>query len=341
MNRRIVVLGVTAGLAAAAGVAWWLVHRRSGDRTITLHGNVDLRQVELAFNNSERIASVLVQEGDRVTRGQLLARLDTSRLGPQVAQVEAQVAAQREAVRRLHAGSRPEEIAQARANLESARADAVFARRQYERLRELSRGAVSLQDLENQKASWDVAEAKLVVNQKALDLAVLGPREEDVAEGEAKLRADEAQLALLRQQRADAELVAPSDAVVRARVMEPGEMASPTRPVFTLAITDPKWVRAYAAETELGKLRPGAVAFVSVDSFPSRSFPGWVGFVSPVAEFTPKNVEVEELRTSLVYEVRVFVTDPGDDLRLGMPATITVPVDTSPVGSRATADVLR
>jgi HlyD family secretion protein len=102
-------------------------------------------------------------------------------------------------------------------------------------------------------------------------------------------------------------------------------MASPQKPVFSLAITDPKWVRAYVSERDLGKVRPGMAAAVAVDSFPGRRFDGWVGFVSPVAEFTPKAVQTEELRTSLVYEVRVFVKDPSDELRLGMPATVYLP----------------
>jgi HlyD family secretion protein len=99
-------------------------------------------------------------------------------------------------------------------------------------------------------------------------------------------------------------------------------MASPQRPVFNLAITDPKWIRAYVSEVDLGKLHPGMKASISADSFPGRTFSGWVGFISPVAEFTPKAVETEELRPSLEYEVRVFVQDPRDEMRLGMPATV-------------------
>jgi HlyD family secretion protein len=294
-----------------------------------LYGNVDLRQVQLAFNNSERIVAVLVQEGDRVRRGQVVARLDTSRLEPQVAQAEAQTAAQRHLVERFHNGSRPEEIAQARANLEMAQADAANARRQFERLKRLAgTGAASQEDFENARAALDVAQGKVAVNQKALDLAVVGPRQEDVAHAEAQLRANEAQLAFLKQQLADAQLVAPSDAVVRTRLLEPGEMSSPQRPVLALAIIDPRWVRAYVSEPDLGKVRPGMPAAVAVDSFPGRRFDGWVGFISPVAEFTPKAVQTEELRTSLVYEVRVFVKDPADELRLGMPATVYLPLDT-------------
>jgi HlyD family secretion protein len=186
---------------------------------------------------------------------------------------------------------------------------------------------VSRQELDNAKAALDVAEAKLDVNQKALDLAVAGPRQEDIAQAEAELRSDEAQAAFLRAQLADTTLMAPSDAVVRTRLMEPGEMASPQKPVFSLAVINPKWVRAYVAEADLGKLRMGMPAFITIDSFPDQHFRGWVGFVSPVAEFTPKNVETEELRTSLVYEVRVFVKDPSDQLHLGSPATVSIAIN--------------
>src|SRR5277367_1206039 len=318
-------------LALASGVTWWLVGRHPARQGLVLYGDVDLRQVELAFNDSERIASVLVQEGDRVKRGQVLARLDTNRLEPEVDEAEATAGAQREAVERLRNGSRPQEIAEAQANVESAKADAINARGQYERRRTLAANSVvSQQDLENAKAALDVAEAKLDVNQKALDLEIAGPRQEDIAQAEAEWRSDEAQAAFLRQELADAQLLAPVDAVVRTRLMEPGEMASPQKPVFSLAVTDPKWVRAYVAESDLGKLRTGMRASITIDSFPDRRFDGWVGFVSPVAEFTPKTVETEELRTSLVYEVRVFVKDPSDQLHLGSPATVYLATDSKP-----------
>ena len=325
--KRTVIVGVVLLLAvAAAGYAWWRRHEESASDELKLYGNVDLRQIDLAFNNSQRIREILVQEGDRVVKGQRLASLDTGRLEPQVAQAEAQVEAQRQAVQRLHNGSRPEEIAQARANVASAEADAANARRQFERLETLAAqskgGAVSQQDLDNARAALSVANARLEVNEKALELAVVGPRKEDVAEAESRLRANEAQLDLLRQELSDAQLIAPTAATVRSRIMEPGEMASPQRPALMLAVTDPKWIRAHVSETDLGHIKPGMRATVGVDSFPDRRFNGWIGFISPVAEFTPKAVQTEELRTSLVYEVRVFVNDPQDELRLGMPATI-------------------
>ena len=340
MKRSILVAAIAA-IIIAAGIGYWLMRPPSTPKEIVVYGNVDLRQVDLPFNGTERIAAVLVQEGDRVHQGEILARLDTSRLEPQVAQAQAQLAAQQAVVDRLHNGSRPEEIAQARAALDSAKADARNARRQAARFRSLiaaSGGrAASQQDLDNANAALDVANAKAVSQQKALDLAVAGPRREDVAQAEAQLRSQQAQFALLKQQLADANLIAPVDAVIRSRLMEPGEMASPQKPVFSLAITDPKWVRAYVSETDLGKIRSGEVASIGIDSFPKRRFEGWIGFISPVAEFTPKTVQTEELRTSLVYEVRVFVKDPSDELRLGMPATVFLPLtpDATPAGKSA------
>jgi HlyD family secretion protein len=313
-------------LAAAAAGLWWLADGHQSSKALVLYGNVDLRQADLPFNASERVTEVLVQEGDHVKSGQLMARLDPTRIQPQVAKAEADVAAAQQVVNRLRAGSRPEEIAQARANVLSARADSANARRQYDRLVELSRSssgrAVSRQDLDSARAALDVAEARLAVNRKALDLQVAGPRKEDIAQAEAQLKSDEAQLALLRRQLADTELHAPLDGVVRSRLVEPGEIASPQKAAFTLAITDPKWIRAYIAETDLGSVREGITATVTTDAFPTRPFEGWVGFISPIAEFTPKTVQTEELRSSLVYEIRVFVKDPADQLRLGMPASV-------------------
>jgi membrane fusion protein PltH len=331
MTRRVVgiLLGVTVA-ATVAALGWRSARQRRAAPGLVLHGNVDLRQVDLPFNNSERIAAVFVQEGDYVHAGQLLARLDTRRLEPQLMEAQAEAAAQRDVVARLHHGSRPEEIAQARANVVSARADAANAEQLYDRLSALSSGtyrAVSAQDLDNARAAVDVARAKRVVNERALDLAIAGPRREDIEQATAQLESEEAHVAFLREQVTDADLLAPTNAVVRSRLMEPGELASPGRPVFSLAITDPKWVRAYVSEAELGRVHSGMPAAIEIDSYPGRRFAGWVGFISSVAEFTPKSVETEELRTSLVYEVRVFVRDSSDVLRLGMPATVVLAAD--------------
>ncbi|HTT04453.1 MAG TPA: HlyD family efflux transporter periplasmic adaptor subunit [Steroidobacteraceae bacterium] len=314
--------------AAVAAAAWWLLARPAAPAQLTLYGNVDLREIDLPFHDSERIAEVLVQEGDRVHRGQVLARLDTRRLEPLVQKSEAMVAMQRAALQRLLNGNRPQEIAEAQAAADSAQADANNAQAQYRRVQSLAQSssgrAVSRQDVDAARAAYDSAAARLQSAQKALALERIGPRAEDIAQARAQLLADQADLATAQAQLSDAQLRAPLDTVVRSRLVEPGDMATPQQPAFTLAITDPKWVRAYVDETNLGRLREGMGASVSVDSFPNRRFNGWVGFISPEAEFTPKSVQTTQLRSSLVYEVRIFVRDPQDELRLGMPATVTL-----------------
>jgi HlyD family secretion protein len=257
-----------------------------------------------------------------------LARLDTSRLKPKASAAEAEVDAQKAVVQRLQNGSRPEEIAQARANVALAQADQLSADLQWKRLTALAalttgRG-VSQQDVDSAKAALDMAQARLAVAQKGLDLSVMGSRAEDIAQGEALLRYNQSQLNIVRQELADAELISPCDAVVRSRLLEPGEMISPQRPVFDLSISDPKWIRTYVSEPDLGRIHTGMKASISTDSFPGRTLPGWVGFISSVAEFTPKAVQTEDLRPGLVYEIRVFVKDPQDDMRLGMPATVSL-----------------
>lgn len=317
---------IAAAFLVGAGVLAWLFLSPSAPDGLVLYGNVDQRQVELAFIDSERIAEVLVQEGAEVEPGQVLARLETRRLRDGIAVAEGRVAAAEAALERLQNGTRPEEIDQARANVTSAEAEVAFAENQHRRFDTLfkhSAGkAVSKQDVDETLLQRNVSRAKLNVEQKALRLAEIGPRDEDIAEAGGLLLERGRSLEELRNRLDDAELKSPARSVVNRRLMEPGDMASPQKAVFSLAVLSPKWVRAYVAETDLGRVRPGMAAAVYTDSHPDDGVSGRVGFIASVAEFTPKSVETAELRTSLVYEVRVYVDDPHDRLRLGMPATV-------------------
>jgi len=318
-------------LAALLAVGVWQFYRslnQPNENQLVLYGNIDIREANLAFNNSEHIHQMLAQEGDRVRKGQLLAILHQPRMQAEAAAAESRVAARKATVARLERGSRPEEVSQARANVVAARARLVDAQATFKRVKKLYKeNASSKQAQDDARANLDAARADLKVAEEALALAVAGPRQEDIDEAKAMLKADEAQLVLAQEVLKDTELYAPADGTIRNRILEPGDMVSPRTPVFTLALTNPVWVRAYAPETVLGKLVPGMVASVSTDSYPGKTYPGWVGFISPTAEFTPKNVETPELRTRLVYQVRIYVCNPQDELRLGMPATVTLSLD--------------
>ena len=308
MKRRInlrFVVAVLALLIVAGAIWFWSAHRGSGtDKELVLYGNVDIRQVQLAFNDSERITELLVREGDRVQAGQKLAILDSRRFEASVASSEANVAAQRESVLK------------AEADMNVAQANLVNAELTFKRVQDLrEKNVVSPQDLDNARAGFDVA------------TATLAAAKQNIAVAKATLKADEAQLELAKRDLANAKLYAPSNGVIQNRLLESGDMASAQKPVFTLALDDPLWVRTYVSETDLGKIREGMKAEVKTDSFPNKRYDGWIGFISPTAEFTPKTVETAEVRTKLVYQVRVFMHNPEGELRLGMPAVVTIPLN--------------
>ena len=323
--KKILALTLLVGIGFSA----WFYFSSPASDDLVLYGNVDQRQVELAFIDSERIAEILVREGTEVQPGQTLARQETRRLRDKIAVSEAQVASAEAALERLKNGTRPEAIDQARATVASAEAELVFAETQYKRLSSIWKdsvgNAISKQELDQALQQRDISLAKLNLQQKALRLAIIGPRAEDIAEVKAILRERQRGLLALRNQLDDAELKSPAHSVINRRLLEPGDMASPQKAVFSLAILSPKWVRAYVAETNLGRIRPGIKAYIYTDSHPNRGIAGTVGFISSVSEFTPKAVETKELRTSLVYEVRVYTEDPHNVLRLGMPATVKFP----------------
>ncbi len=322
-------------LLAVAIVAGVMIYRQNGEEMkneLRLYGNVDIRQAQLAFHDSGRIMKLYVTEGDHVSAGKLVAELDPVRYKAAVDRAKATVDAQKEILARLLAGSRPEEIAAARARVRSAEATLENARHTYKRAHSLAKSQfVSQQKLDDAEAALKSASANLDAQQQALELAVKGPRKEDIAAARAKLEADRAALELARRQLADTKLYAPADGVIQDRILEPGDMAFPQTPVYTMALTSPLWVRAYVDEPDLGKIALGMKAIVKTDSYPGKTYQGWVGFISPTAEFTPKSVQTEELRSKLVYQVRIFVRNPENELRLGMPATVIIPFDQSGV----------
>lgn len=331
MKKSLLVILLLLGFLGAAWF-WWSGRdaRHAGDELV-LYGNVDLRQISLAFDGSGRIVELRAEEGDRVKAGQVVGVLDTRTLELQAGQAEAEVEAQRQMLLRLRNGSRPEEIAEIRARLASAESDARRAELELSRKTRLQESrAVSAQEVDRAKNSAEVAGAKVEELRALLRLAELGPRVEEVAATAARLAAAQAQLALLRHQIELGTLRAPTDAVVRSRLREPGDMVAPQQAVFALALTRPKWMRVYVGEPDLGKIKPGMKARVFTDSHPNQPVSGTVGYISSVAEFTPKAVQTEELRTRLVYEVRVVVEDDTDILRLGQPVTVHLQIGPTP-----------
>lgn len=329
-KKRLFSLAVVVAIAAAGGYGaydFW-ERQESAPPDIVLYGNIDIREADLAFNLAGRIESMLVEEGDEVESGQLLATLEDDIYQAEVEAAKARAGAQRAVLDRLLAGSRPEEIGEARANVRAIEADLEDARANLRRTEKLAKDDfASLQKLDADRARVNRIEAQLKAAEQALSLVVQGPRKEDIAEARALLKADDAELALAQRRLAYTELHAKGRGVVKTRIVEPGAVVLAHASVYTIALSDPVWVRTYVSEPDLGRIQPGMTARVLTDSAPDKPYQGWVGFVSPVAEFTPKTVETREVRTSLVYRLRVYVKNPDNGLRQGMPVTVRLRIE--------------
>ncbi len=319
----IAILGL--GLVIGGIYLIFTVCKKTELEGITLYGNVDLRQVDAAFLLNERVSEVNVEEGSWVKKGDKLASLETTRIKKELEAAAIACEAAKQNYLKVKNGPRQEEIARAQAALEAAKAVWENTKTRRERYVPLSKNqAVSVQEATDAKAAEKTAKAYVKVKEKELELLLAGSRVEDIRLAEAEWKRAEKEYDILQQKMADTVLYAPCDAVVRNRILEPGDMASPQRPVFLLSVMEVKWVRAYLTETQLGKVRTGMAAEVEADAFPKHVFKGQIGFISSMAEFTPKNVETPELRTALVYEVRIIVDDPEHKLCLGAPVTVRI-----------------
>lgn len=325
--KKIIIAGIVVMVVIVAITAYWVMNKDEDSvNELTLYGNVDIRQVSLAFEGSGRIKALNVQEGDRVQEGQVLAVLDTQALDIQAKQAQAQLVVQQQAVDEQDAGTRPEEIAQAKAQVVSVQAQLDKATKDLQRYQALfnSTGgkAISKQEIDGAQSNVNTAIASVKERQANLVLLEKGARKEDRTAAKAQVDVTKANLDLMQYKIAQSQLRSPVNAVVRARLQEVGDMTTAQKTVYTLALTNPKWVRVYANEADLSEIKIGSTAQVIRDSKPSQPIQGTIGYISSVAEFTPKTVQTEDIRTTLVYEVRVYVQDPNDQLKMGQPVTV-------------------
>ncbi len=316
-------------LAAAAGAVWYVVnHQVEVETHLVLQGNIDVRQVNLSFKVDGRIETLAVDEGDAVKAGQVVATLDKRYFQDELRVASGMRANLAATLAKLEHGSRPEEIAQARAQTKSKEAILAQARADYARYQELDKtpGAISKQELDRYAAQLAVAEADANAAFESQRLIEIGPRTEDIDAARALLAQQRAVITQIERKLADCNLVAPSDGVIFTRSREIGAIVQAGETVFTLTLTSPVWVRTYVSERDLGLIAPGMAAAVTTDTAPDRPYPAHIGFISPTAEFTPKTVETREVRTSLVYRLRVVVDNPDGGLRQGMPVTVRLPL---------------
>lgn len=317
--------GVAVVLGAVAWLGWWQFAREAP--APVLYGNVEIRQVDLAFNAEGRVTRMFVQEGDPVKAGELLAELDDDTYASTLALAQARRDSAKAALDLLLAGSRFEDIDHARAELAAGRANLAHAQTSYARQAALvGRGATTEQSLDDARMALDSAQAEVDAAQATLTELIDGPRPQEIAAARAQYDAAQAQVALAQTELDNTRLYAPVDGTMMTRVVEPGTVVLPSDVVYSMANTSEVWVRAFAPETMLGLVAPGTPVTLTGDTPGGRTYHGRIGYVSPVAEFTPKTVETPDLRTQLVYRLRIRITDADSGVRQGMPMTITLPM---------------
>ncbi|HIE8941037.1 TPA: secretion protein HlyD [Klebsiella quasipneumoniae subsp. quasipneumoniae] len=323
MKKPVVVILLIVILLAALGGGWWW-YQSSRQQPLTLYGNVDIRTVNMSFRVGGRLASLTVDEGDSIRAGQTLGELDRAPYENALLQAQANVSTAQAQYDLMMAGYRSEEIAQAAAAVNQAQAAYDYAQNFYQRQRGLrASSAISANDLENARSSRDQAQATLKSAQDKLRQYRAGNRPQEIAQAKASLEQAQAALAQAKLDLHDTVLTAPSDGTLMTRAVEPGTMLNAGGTVLTLSLTHPVWVRAYVDEKNLGQAQPGQAVLLYTDSRPDKPYHGKIGFVSPSAEFTPKTVETPDLRTDLVYRLRIVVNDADGALRQGMPVTVS------------------
>lgn len=389
MDRKKVIIPVV--VIAVAGVALWRWLRPGEDpNVIRVSGNIELTQIDLSFKTPGRIVQLAVDEGDAVQKDQLIAKLDETELQHNINGEQAAIAsarsmlvqlgttikyqdettlsdialkradlAQSEArLRELQNGSRPQEIAQAQANVANAETQYVQAKADYERAERLIKNDdISRQQFDQFKAKYESTAALLRQARENLALVKEGPRQEEIDQAkatveraraalrvseanridltrrrqeipmrEADIQRAESQMGVLSTQLGDRTVVAPVNGVVLTKSAEMGEVMAAGATVVTLGDMDHPWVRGYINEKDLGRIKLGMRADVVTDSYPGKVYPGKITFISSDAEFTPKQIQTQEERTKLVYRIKIEMANPHRELKSNMPVDATIRV---------------
>ncbi len=326
MKRRVPVL-ILMAVIIAAGVYFYprLTGETEPGNDLTLSGNIEAHESLVSFKVQGRIVDLPVEEGQSVTPGTLLARLDDADYRQKVRIDEASVQVRESNLALTLAGTREQELKASEQTMLDAQADLQQKKLDYERAQRLfSKDEVSAQDRDLADTARKRAEATFQAAQQRYSQAVEGSRKEDIAIARANLREANANLGLSRVTLDYTTLRAPSAGVITVRQAELGEVVVPGTPVVTLADLDHIWLRAYIAETDLGRIRWGQEATISTDTYPGKRYRGRVSFISSSAEFTPKSVQTYKERVTLVYRIKIDIDNPNHELKPGMPADARV-----------------
>jgi HlyD family secretion protein len=318
--KRILVLVL---VVVIAGVLFYLFTReeKGVDLFIRVSGNIEATEADVGFKIPGRIISRFFEEGDWVEKEKVLAKLDDEDLRQRLDLARAALMSAQARLRKLLAGARPQELKEAEANLHQAQFDLGNKEIDYERMKDLfERRVISRQAFDNAETSYKVAKASLQIATENYQLVKEGPRKEDIEDAKAQVDQARISLKLAETQLSYTVLYSPISGVVLVKSSEVGEVVNPGTSVFTLADVDNVWLRAYIPETDLSKVKWGQEVIVTTDLHPKKEYKGRISFISSQAEFTPKQIQTEKERVTLVYRIKIDIPNPDRELKPGMPA---------------------
>jgi HlyD family secretion protein len=321
--KRVIPVVILLAAAIAAGMYFYprWGKEAASVKQLTLSGNIEAHESLVSFKVQGRIVDLPVEEGQQVERGVLLARLEDADYRQKVRVDEATVRVRESNLALALAGTREQEVKAAQQSAIDAEADLNQKQLDNERAQRLfAKDEIAAQDRDLAATALKRAEAIFKAAQQRYNEAQEGSRKEDIAIARANLNEAGASLGLSRVNQGYTTLRAPSSGVITVRQAELGEVVAPGSPVVTLADLDHVWLRAYIAETDLGRIRWGQQATVTTDAYPGKQYHGRISFISSSAEFTPKSVQTYQERVTLVYRIKIDIDNPNRELKPGMPA---------------------
>ena len=294
------------------------------ENNLTFYGNIDTRTVNVGFRFLGKIENITKDEGEIVKKDEILVKLDTASLEKSLEELNEKIFASKLELSKLQTGYRQEEILEAKAAMEEAIENLNKTKDTYNRQTNLFKTkSTSEENFTISQLNYKQALATLDKAKALYELRKNGYRNEDIKIQESNLKSLEIQAEKLKIDLNDSIIKAPVDGVILTRFKEIGAITNAGESILEIAKTDEFWVRAYIDEKNLGNIKPGLKMSIQTDSR-SENYEGVIGFISPVAEFTPKNIETQELRADLVYSFRVIVKNPDDKIRQGMPVTLKI-----------------
>ena len=315
----VLMLLLVLGLAYAYGGR--LFGAGNGKSLVSVTGTIEAIQVDVSARIAGRITERPVNEGNRVTTGQLLVRLDEAELAAEVRRQEAAVRTAQSTLNDLLAGARREEMEDARAALQSASATREWTERDFRRAEGLfGQTLIAAQEVDRARQAYEVAAAQEKSARQTLQLLEAGSRPDQVEAARGQLAQARNALEMARTRLKEMTILSPLDGVVLRKNLEVGELANPGVPILTLMKPSDIWVRAYVPEEEVARIKVGSPAQVAVDGYPARRFPGRITEIAAEAEFTPRNVQTRKERVNLVFRIKIAVDNPEGILKPGMPA---------------------